>query len=680
MQIKNPLIFILMFLVSLSFVVGQDWQTYGNIYTPFTNAQFKNDIGRFDLNYSSVSNANALARYPYVSDSTNNYQPIVSTLGERVDRYYIIIANHTAISVYDSSLTAKGVQQTGIVRSNLVATDFNNDGKREIAGWFNSTSNLLQYQVYQYNTTLETFIGKIYEANFSYNPTSVQGIRCGSNACYSVISVKSGSVFNNTFIIINDSSAGYSEIPLRPTTSTIQEPVSFADFNGDGIIEFFVYSRDKLLWFFANGSIWRDVNVTSGDYTQNGLMNAKMYRDSSNFYKVAYQLQYYGLYGGLYTNPLIVASYNPQTSTGVWTDIIQRIGTGWVTAGGIAISDYNNDNIDDVFTFYLNHNVITTSQNIKIYRGTDGAVLKNKLVSPLFNSDISTINTRQVVTAYLNNTDDVPMMLVNDGQDFALINPLTPANAFSNYTIYSNTAGVLSCVPADINLDNYQEIICSGTSGSQGLTIYSNPDANQRPVINSVSFSPSQVVMPNQTITATISASDFEGNTIFYSQRCFVDDTWSVESLNPIQTPCPYFFNGIYNYTAKVRDAQHLTYNFLSYDIYVNSQGYICNSNLTCDTNFGENNGNCPQDCPNIPANQTTSNNTQAEGGMLIPTQLVDVNNENQGLLPSIYFGFLGFLSYSLAPIMTLVFTIFLVLFILLIATLIKRVAERVVS
>jgi hypothetical protein len=270
-------------------------------------------------------------------------------------------------------------------------------------------------------------------------------------------------------------------------------------------------------------------------------------------------------------------------------------------------------------------------------------------------------------------------MLVTNGAKFVLINPLTPTNAFSNFTIYYTTAsGSISCIPADVNIDNYQEIICSGTDGSEGVTIYSTPEANQMPVINSVSFSPSQVVTPNQTLTATISASDFEANTIFYSQRCFIDDTWSVESVNPIQTPCSYSLNGIYNFTARVRDAQHLTYNFLSYDIYVNSQGYICNSNSSCDTNFGENNGNCPQDCPVIPTNETIGNTTQVTGGMAIPTQLVDVNNENQGLLPSIYFGTLGFLSATLNPMMVLIFAIFIVLIMLLIAKLIKKVAQKV--
>ena len=137
--------------------------------------------------------------------------------------------------------------------------------------------------------------------------------------------------------------------------------------------------------------------------------------------------------------------------------------------------------------------------------------------------------------------------------------------------------------------------------------------------------------------------------------------------------------NGIYNFTARVRDNSHLTYNFLSYNIYVNSQGYICNSNSSCDSQFGENNANCPQDCPIIPTNQTT-NITQAEGGMAIPTQLVDSNNMNQGWLPEVYYGTLGFISVTLNPMIILIFTIFIVLIALLIAKLIKKVAHKVGS
>jgi hypothetical protein len=63
---------------------------------------------------------------------------------------------------------------------------------------------------------------------------------------------------------------------------------------------------------------------------------------------------------------------------------------------------------------------------------------------------------------------------------------------------------------------------------------------------------------------------------------------------------------------------------------------------------------------------------------MIIPTQLVDTENMNQGLLPEVYYGTLGFISSTLNPMMVLIFAIFIVLIMLLIAKLIKKVANKV--
>ena len=98
----------------------------------------------------------------------------------------------------------------------------------------------------------------------------------------------------------------------------------------------------------------------------------------------------------------------------------------------------------------------------------------------------------------------------------------------------------------------------------------------------------------------------------------------------------------------------------------------ICNYNNVCESR--EDYENCLADCP-----APTSNPSEWQE-VNLPTKIVDVDNPEQGLLPEVYYGILGFFSETLSPMIILIFVIFFVLIILTLGTIIKKIAMKVGS
>jgi hypothetical protein len=225
------------------------------------------------------------------------------------------------------------------------------------------------------------------------------------------------------------------------------------------------------------------------------------------------------------------------------------------------------------------------------------------------------------------------------------------------------------CIPADLNFDGFLEVTCSASGSS--YMFYSNV-SNQNPTITSVAFDTGTTIAVGTTLYAYVTAYDVEGDGILYIYRC--SDTSSFTNASGSSTgSCVYNSVGDYNFTIGVRDVYHSTYNYFSQIISVTQTGQICNNNGICET--GENYNNCPNDCPSPPLNYT-----QVQGGMAIPTKLVDTENTEQGLLPEIYYGTLGFFSSVLSPTIILVFAIFFVFIILAIGMIIVRIGKKVAN
>lgn len=94
--------------------------------------------------------------------------------------------------------------------------------------------------------------------------------------------------------------------------------------------------------------------------------------------------------------------------------------------------------------------------------------------------------------------------------------------------------------------------------------------------------------------------------------------------------------------------------------------------NGVCESALGETNSNCPTDCSFTPI-QTVNGSTPS---MNIPTQLVNPNNVEQGLLPEIYYGIVGFFQPIMIPLMYILVMVMLIMLFVGIATLIKKHTE----
>jgi hypothetical protein len=217
----------------------------------------------------------------------------------------------------------------------------------------------------------------------------------------------------------------------------------------------------------------------------------------------------------------------------------------------------------------------------------------------------------------------------------------------NNTMVQTEATAFNSCIPADLTYDNFLDIICTSTSLTK---LYTSNYTNMNAVINSVAFDPSITIQVNTNLNAIISATDPEADVpLYYSIKCGDSSSWKADTNSNSQT-CLFNLTGIYNVTLRVRDFFHTGYDYLSQDITVTSTGYICDLDGVCEAGQGETYSNCG-DC-SFAGEQNTS---QVEGGTAIPMQLVDTENNEQGLLPSIYYGTLGFFSNILAPLFIIV-------------------------
>ena len=627
-------------LMSLSFMSACDWRAYGNTYTPLWNEQLSPSscFGVFSVAPTNISVSQGM---------TVGTQPLVVIFGST--NSFLFFNNGNYLQVYDKNLILQQETLTGIALANLNSLDWNNDGVNELANLYTYNSTIYTLKVYSYTPTTNS-LSLIYAYNITTTsiPT-IAGLRNSGGNVY----------FINSSTLIKINNTNFIETPLSFSYG-YTEPVSFyTDYNGDGIIDFMTWGVSNVTIFDKNGNTILTqsyVSVTGGQQ----LRSARMINPTGTSLWKLVTLTENGI--STASPSMTLTLYNLDGST-YWSKVVlggssssQRF------YGDVAISDdYDGDYLPDIYvTAYRSHPLNSDVKMFRIYDGNTGDLLfaSDTIQSP----STSALTLHRLTLADMNN-DGKNDFIYNMQGNLSVFNPQTNQSLFTYLNAPTNY-----CIPADLNFDGTQDIICSGSGSTK---VFFSNYTNQNAVINSVTYSPSTSIARYTTLTALVSATDSESNyPFYYKSKCSDSSNWSAEDTNSART-CYYDTIGSFNMSVAVRDFYHSTFVAFSQTIIVTETGTIC-GNAVCET--GENNVNCPADCS---SNVTTTQATET-GGMPLPTKIVDLENTESGLLPEIYYGLLGFLSNTLTPMIILVFAIFFVMIMLALAFIVKKVFRRV--
>ena len=652
-----------------------DWINYGNGNTPLWNEQY---VGSFGVFNSSVINSSINTGYGYAGHT----QPLVH-------QGVIFVSNGNYMEAYNSNLTLLDSLNTGGLLINQFGfVDFNNDGiNNEVAGIWNVTgTGKHTFRVYPFNFTSNKFLNKTYEYNLTSNFEETEngvgednfpdmfGLRCGGRNCYSVNQVLSGGSLYENFTVYNNS--GVFEKRLYFSNGTFMKfgddslkghfktPIAWEDVNIDGKNEYLVYTSNWVALFNENG------NATYYFHVNNFILDSKMFY-SNNLWKIA---TLYVVNSGSINLVVTDAITNSVYWSKTFSISPTAYGVGSIASSMAISDDFDGDPTDnEIFLIYEWFDGGNDHRVYDVLKGSNGNILNTQ----------SSGFIGVTLMGYPPSASFTLADMDNDGyKDFVFFSTypqissnMTIYSPHKNSFIYTVPSGESSCVPADVNIDGFLEIVCSDSTSNKTSVFFNNGLVNNNPVINSVSYQPSLVVNIGQGVSVVINATDSENNTIYYTHKCFDSDNFSADSLNYIQGICSYDYIGFYNLTVGVSDHYHSNYNYFSQEINVTSAVIVCNNNGICES--GEDSINCPNDCL---LNNNGNPQSSSNGGATIPTELVDTTNINQGLLPEIYYGTMGFLSNTINPVIILVFFIFFIFIILAIALIIKKIGQNVVS
>jgi hypothetical protein len=677
---KKVIILLLTAIFLISFVNAQaDWRQYGHSFATMHNSQLQGFYGIF--NATNVNVTSTTASYsPNIATGNGYVQPLISSLSyvitDTVYKQFIIIADTGYLKIYDKNLLFYDEISTGgNVTGQISISDFDLNGLQDnVVGIFNNT----WFKAYYFNTTSNKYsLLNSTDLNSTYNFAHVYGIRSSGQNSYLMGDNSSGAMFiikvtssdGKDIVVTSASLPNAFNTTSEALFSNPAEPLAFSDVD----VSFLYYSGARVISFDINGNILFSKVITGGE-SVNGAYFIKS--DSTNQRRIFIstkrtsgnnhyeKVSLYRIDGStLWSYDL----FNYATSTFVALDCKSAISEDYdfdLDIGGSVIDN-------EIYLFCQGSASAiggTSTEFYYIIKGNDGTVLANYNNSMITNP--SQVNSISLTLADMDNNgvDDFISSIREGSSASSKLYVRTPTSLIYDYTF--GTEEVPSCVPADLDFDGKLDIICSTKTKLFYFFVGGVP--NTKPIINSVTYSPSTTISVGETLSEIISATDNESDAIVYSVKCSDSDSWKSDTTSSTQT-CVYATAGNYNNTVRVRDIYHSTYNYLSYNILVTeTAGTTCNNNDVCEASIGETTSSCPTDCP------STEETVTVIGGTEIPTKLVDINDEEAGLFPMVYQGTLKFFSAVIIPLFWIVFAIMVTMTILAVFGILKKLANKI--
>jgi len=601
-----------------------DWNRYGGESISMPNAQLPTISGHMNENVTFNSVAFG---YGLVNGDKPRYQPIVRAFANTTaENPRIIFPSGNFLYVYDDNLNLKKQFSTGGQSyGSLEVRDFDNNGNADdIVGVWELYADKISFVSFEYNATSDNIVKK-FEKNFSYSGTREStGVRCGGDFCSFVASNSS-----SADLIMVFSNGSQNIIDLQPTgVNPYVEPPAWIDWDNDGVDEFLVWNKDDMRVIDENG-IW-EFNKSATI----PLAGARfIHPDATSFWKLVY-IESFNSAG--FSSKVTVYAINPDGSSYWNREIDYTISSNFYYAVlGMAVGDYSGNFLDDVFIGTVLYNNLPT---YTVLKGSDGTIITQESGENIMQYQTSSepYNYHSFTIAKIDNDDQYDFI-----GGITTFSPKTEVFSIATDTVYYNDSNGFRCVGVDIIPDGSLELICQ----TSGITeIIGSNFTNQNPTINSVTYDPSTTVSVGSTVYAIISATDLEGDTMYYSAQCDNGLNYSADDTSNTKS-CTYTAVGQYNLTIRARDDYHSSsYNYFSQIITVTTSGDFCDFDGVCEAGQGENSDNCPADCP---VEETEENFVSETGGINMPLKVVDVDNRDNGLLPQIYYGLLGlFIQY----------------------------------
>lgn len=621
------LLFIFIFLSLVS--ASSQWSSFGNgINASIINAVNNTQLGSlsYATHYNLTRNDGYLADTHVIANNHFAYEPLVFAPNENVlcnqslnnastNKNYLVYPVSSSLKLIDDSLaTVNSIGTVSNTIANIGAYDFNNDCKlNDIVGLYN-TSTDIQFKDYHIDDSLSFSLLDTLTTPLPFDVGSISGLTCDVNTNDCFFGVQSLNYTSNYYKVNSTGIFNFYNYTFDNFNQN-DYPLTIQDIDNDGDRDFATISVFQLIVFDENGnSVFN--KSTSLPFL---VKDVKFIKPSSSpLWNVVWFIDSQGV------GSSSVISFN-STGSSQWSIVV---GTTDAFIIGSSINKYTDDNFDDVFLAVGDSSGAIEDINFYVLKGTDGSTLNSATLSNHKVAQAWEYGLLQLATGNFDNDTTLDFMLGGTTNKFGSTKSEVLLYSLDNGLLFNDTidASYKGCVIADLDNDDYNDVICSGvgTNIPSITKAWFSLQGNSNPTINTIFVSPSTSITIGQTLTINISATDSNNDTIIYAHQCFNGDS-IIEEDDSIFT-CSYGLAGSYTLTALVRDSLHSGYDSFSQVITVG-------------------------------ASSTTI--------LDINQDLVNTDDINQGFLPDIYHGILRFFSIALIPFLWGVFILIAILMLL---------------